>query len=113
MTDKRRTPRKDLIFYSRVTDGNSGRMLGYLLNITPGGAMILSEKAVEPDWLVELHIELPEGLSDTRELVIPAHSLWCSPDINPEFYDCGFSFLDVSEEYVRLIHQMVAEYGFR
>ena len=113
MAEKRKFPRRDLIFYSRISDGKSGRVLGYLLNITPDGAMILSEKPVEPDLLVELHIELPDGLSDMRELVIPARSLWCQPDINPEFYDAGFSFLTVSEEYVGIIKRLVEEYGFR
>jgi hypothetical protein len=113
MSEKRKAPRRDLIFYSRVSDGKSGRVLGYLLNITAGGAMILSEKPVESDWLVDLHIELPEGLSDKHELVVAARSLWCRPDINPEFYDCGFSFSEISEEYVRLIERLTEEYGFR
>jgi len=113
MAEKRQSPRKDLIFYSRVSDGKSGRVLGYLLNITPGGAMILSEKTVDPDWLVELHIELPEELSDLRYMIITARSLWCQLDINPEFYDAGFSFMDLPAEYIGLIERLTAEYGFR
>jgi len=87
--------------------------LGYLLNITPDGAMILSEKPLEVDWEVVLHIELPEGLSELRELVIPARSRWCQPDINPEFYDTGFVFLTTTEEYTEIILKLVEEYGFR
>ena len=113
MAEKRKFPRRDLIFYSRVSDGRSGRVLGYLLNITPEGAMILSEKPLEVDWEVELHIELPDDLSDLREMVIPARSRWCQPDINPEFYDIGFVFLQVTEEYIGLIQRLVEEYGFR
>jgi len=113
MAEKRKFPRRDLIFYSRVSDGKSGRALGYLLNITPEGAMILSEKPLEVDLEVELHIELPEGLSDLGEMVIPGRSRWCQPDINPEFYDVGFMFLESSKEYTELIHRMVEEYGFR
>ena len=113
MADKRKFPRKDLIFYSRVSDGKGGRVLGYLLNITPEGAMILSEKPLEVDWEVDLHIELPDDLSDLREMVIPARSRWCQPDINPEFYDTGFAFLKTSEKYTGLILRLVEEYGFR
>ena len=113
MADKRKFPRRDLIFYSRVSDGKSGRALGYLINITPQGAMILSEKLQDVDLEVELHIELPEGLSNLREMVIPARSRWCQPDINPEFYDVGFMFLEISKEYTELILKMVEEYGFR
>jgi hypothetical protein len=113
MAEKRKFPRRDLIFYSRVSDGISGRALGYLLNITPEGAMILSEKPLEVNLEVQLHIELPEELSDLREMVIPARSRWCQPDINPEFYDIGFVFLMMTEEYTGLILRLVEEYGFR
>lgn len=113
MAEKRKFPRRDLIFYSRVSDGISGRALGYLLNITPEGAMILSEKPLEADLEVELHIELPDELSNLREMVIPARSRWCQPDINPEFYDVGFVFLKMTEEYTGLILRLVEEYGFR
>jgi len=113
MAEKRKFPRRDLIFYSRVSDGKSGRALGYLLNITPEGAMILSEKTMDVDLEVELHIELPEGLSDLKEMVIPARSRWCQPDINPEFYDVGFMFTNTSQEYTELILKLVEEHGFR
>jgi len=113
MAEKRKFPRRDLIFYSRVSDGMTGRVLGYLLNITPEGAMILTEKPLEVDWEVELHIELPDEISDLREMVIPARSRWCQPDINPEFYDVGFVFLTTTEEYSALILRLVDEYGFR
>jgi hypothetical protein len=113
LAEKRKFPRKDLIFYSRVSDGKGGRLLGYLLNITPEGAMILSEKPLELDWEVVLHIELPDDLSDLREMVIPARSRWCQPDINPEFYDTGFSFLNTPDKYTGLILRLVEEYGFR
>jgi hypothetical protein len=113
MAEKRKFPRRDLIFYSRVSDGISGRALGYLLNIPPEGAMILSEKPLEADLEVELHIELPDELSNLREMVIPARSRWCQPDINPEFYDVGFVFLKMTEEYTGLILRLVEEYGFR
>jgi hypothetical protein len=113
MAEKRKFPRRDLIFYSRVSDGMTGRALGYLLNITPEGAMILSEKPLEANLEVELHIELPDEMSDLREMVIPARSRWCQPDINPEFYDVGFVFLKMTEEYTGLILRLVEEYGFR
>jgi len=113
MAEKRKFPRRDLIFYSRVSDGNSGRALGYLINITPQGAMILSEKPLDVNLEMELHIEIPEGLSDLSEMVILARSRWCQPDINPEFYDVGFMFLESSKEYTALILRLVEEHGFR
>jgi hypothetical protein len=113
MAERRKYNRKDLIFYSRVSDGKTGRALGNLLNITPDGAMVLSEKPIETDWSVELHIELPEKLANKPELVLAARSLWCQPDINPEFYDAGFQFQDVTPEDIQIIQRLIEEYGFR
>jgi hypothetical protein len=113
MPERRKYTRRDLMFYSRVVDANTGRMVGNLLNITPEGAMVLSEKQIPPDIAMELHIELPEEISPKPELIFQAISLWCQPDINPEFFDVGFQFQDVSEEKAEVIQRLVKEYGFR
>jgi hypothetical protein len=101
------------MFYSRVSDGITGRQVGNLLNITIGGAMVLSDRPVEPHTVMELHIELPEGIANKPELVLTATSLWHQPDINPEFYDVGFQFKEVSSADQEIIQILVKEYGFR
>jgi hypothetical protein len=101
------------MFYSRVSDGITGRQVGNLLNITSGGAMVLSEKPIEPQTKMQLHIELPEGIAEKSELVIDATSLWHQPDINPEFFDVGFQFAQVSPTDQAIIQVLVEEYGFR
>jgi PilZ domain len=113
MPERRKFRRKDLLFYARVYDSKSGRTIGNLLNITPDGAMVLSEKQVDSDLMMELHIELPDGIATKQELVFTAKSLWCQPDINPEFYDVGFQFDKVSDEDGKIIQRMIEEYGFR
>jgi hypothetical protein len=102
-----------LIFYSRVSDAITGRQVGNLLNITAGGAMVLCEKPIDPQIVMELHIELPDGIAEKSELVITATSVWHQPDINPEFYDVGFRFQEVAPEDQKIIQVLVKEYGFR
>ena len=75
--------------------------------------MVLSEKVMELQLTLVLRIELPEGIASKPELVVTATSLWCQPDINPEFYDIGFKLTGVSDEDIRIIQRMVEEYGFR
>ena len=41
MVERRRAERKDLVYYSRVSDRVSGRDLGNLINVTSEGAMVL------------------------------------------------------------------------
>ena len=113
MQERRKASRKDLIFYSRVSDAITGRQVGNLLNITAGGAMVLCEKPIEPQIVMELHIELPDGIAEKSELVITAASVWHQSDINPEFYDVGFRFQEVAPEDQEIIQVLVKEYGFR
>jgi hypothetical protein len=113
MAERRKYTRRDLMFYSRVVDAKTGRMVGNLLNITPEGAMVLSDRQVSSGIAMELHIELPEEISPKPELVFHAVSLWCQPDINPEFFDVGFQFQDVSDEKAEVVQRLVKEYGFR
>lgn len=113
MEERRKARRRDIMFYSRVNDGITGRQVGNLLNITIGGAMVLCDKPVDPQSVMELHIELPEGIAPKSELVITATSIWHQPDINPEFLDVGFQFQNVSPNDEEIIDSFVNEYGFR
>lgn len=42
MEERRKLQRRHIMFYSRVFDRKTGGLLGYLGNITPGGAMVIS-----------------------------------------------------------------------
>jgi len=113
MEERRKQKRKDLLFYSRVYEEQKGKMLGNLLNITSQGAMLLTEKPIEPGEEFTLLIELPEGLSTKTRLRVQATSLWHQPDINPEFCDVGFHFLHIDPEDLPIISKLIEEYGFR
>lgn len=101
------------MFYSRVYDAKTGHTIGNLLNITVEGAMVLSDRQVTANILMELHIELPDGFADKSELVIKGKSLWCQKDINPEFFDIGYQFLELNPKDEEIIQKLVKEYGFR
>ena len=112
MVERRRAERKDLVYYSRVSDQVSGRDLGNLINITPEGAMVWCERPVEVGKAMHLIIELPEGLACKSRLEVDAKSLWCREDVNPEFYDVGFGFADVSTDDAEIIKCLVEKYSF-
>jgi hypothetical protein len=96
MQERRKYPRKDLLLFANVYDSKSGKIIGTLLNITLEGAMVLSENRVEKN-----------------ELVFTANSRWCGPDINPEFFDVGYQFANVSDEDSQIIQAIIEKYGFK
>ncbi len=113
MLERRKYPRKDLLLFANVYDSKSQKIIGTLLNITLEGAMVLSEHRIDADNLMELHIKLPDNFVQKNELIFTASSRWCGPDINPEFFDVGYQFANVSEEDARIIVAIIEKYGFK
>ena len=114
MDEKRKLDRKYLIVYSRVFERNLGKMLGYLGDLSPSGAMIISEKEQTVNSIFPLRFDLPDlHLFKTGQLDISARIAHCDLDINPAFYNIGFEFLDVTSEQKDIIEKMMDVYEFR
>jgi len=114
MDERRKLARKYLIVYSRVFERNLGKMLGYLGDLSPIGAMIISEQAQTINSVLPLRFDLPDiQLFDTSLLDITARVAHCEPDINPAFYNIGFEFLGVTPEQKAVIEKMMDAYEFR
>ena len=113
MLERRKYPRKDLLLFANVYDSKSGKIIGTLLNITLEGAMVLTESKIDQNNVMELHIRLPENFVKKNELIFTANSRWCAPDINPEYYDVGYQFANVSEEDGQIIQALIEKYGFK
>lgn len=113
MADRRLYPRKYLMFYSRVFDQKTGELLGHIIDITPAGAMLVSEKPLEIGKLYHLKMELPDELSTRQFLVFEAKSVRGSQDVIPEFYDTGMHLINVAASDIALIEKLVESFGFR
>ena len=114
MQERRNLDRKYLAVYSRVFDRVSGRVLGYLSDLSQKGAMIISDDPMPENILVSLRFDLPDPpLFSTDHLNMEARVAWCSPDIDPAFYNIGFEFTSVSEPESHIIEEMIVAYEFR
>jgi hypothetical protein len=113
MKERRKLERKYLAIYSRVFDRVSGRVLGYLADLSQKGAMIISDDPMPENASISLRFDLPDPpLFSTDHLNIEARLAWCRPDIDPAFYNIGFEFLTVSEAESHIIEEMVEAYEF-
>ena len=111
--DRRKFKRRYLMYYSRVFDRETGSVLGYIVDVTPEGAMIISEEPVPPGKVYQVRMDLPEDISDKSFVDFTAESVWCKKDIDPNFYDTGLRISNLSDEDRALIENMIQEYGFR
>jgi hypothetical protein len=114
MQERRHLDRKYLAVYSRIFDRKSGQVLGYLSDLSQKGAMIISDDPLPEKAAYSLRFDLPDPpLFATDHLNMEAVVAWCSPDIDPSFYNIGFEFVSVSETESKIIEDMIVAYEFR
>jgi hypothetical protein len=106
--------RKYLIIYSRVFERTTGKLLGYLADLSEEGTMIIAEEPLTVDAVLSLRFDLPDPkVFDAHNLNVSARVARCSPDLSPEFYDIGLEFLDATPEQKIVIQRMMEMYEFR
>lgn len=114
MKERRTLNRKYLMVYSRVFDRTTGKILGYLSDLSPKGAMIISDDPISENVTISLRFDLPDPpLFSTSHLNLEARIAWCKPDIDPSFYNIGFEFLEIKESDKAIVEEMVEAYEFR
>jgi hypothetical protein len=101
------------MFYSRIFDRATGVLLGYLSDITPEGAMVISEEPIKANTVYRLVMDLPEDVFGKQHLTFTANCVWCKPDVNPNFYMSGFHLETIAVEDIQIIQRIIEDYGFR
>jgi hypothetical protein len=114
MFERRKSQRKNLMAYNQVFDLYGGRLLGYLGDLHLQGAMIIASTPLDENAELTLSVELPDlPNAKTLRMTIPARSVWCQPDISPEFFNIGFEFKNITPEQAALIEAIIDNYEFR
>ncbi len=111
--DRRLIRRRHLIFHLRVFDRDTGNKLGHVVDISPGGMMLVSEEIIPTGVDYKLTMQLPTDSGDTVEHHFEASSVWSSNDVNPQFFDTGFKVTQASKGHIETVKQLVENYGFR
>ena len=113
MAERRKISRKYMMYYTRVFKMPGGELIGHLVDITPAGAMLISEKPIATDQLFRFKMELSMDVAEKPYMIFKARSIWCRKDVDPHFYNTGFELTDISPEDNATIERIVEAYGFR
>ncbi|MBN1148065.1 MAG: PilZ domain-containing protein [Anaerolineales bacterium] len=113
MDNRRRQDRKYLSFFSRVIDRYNGRLLGYLADLTTGGAMLVGNIPLKTGEVFHLRVDLPEDFTTRDQLDLEAKAVWSKPDIDPEFYRTGLQLVDIQPEDLLILERLLSDYGVR
>ena len=112
MQERRIIPRKYLMFYARVFNRSDGSLMGYLSDITPSGAMLIGERPFQTQVSFRLRVDLPDGFGfSENHLDLEGVSVWSKRDIDPHFFNTGFSFTNVTPKEAETIKRIVKSYA--
>ncbi|HPO60856.1 MAG TPA: PilZ domain-containing protein [Exilispira sp.] len=111
MMDRRKFTRRHLIFYLRIFDENN-ILLGYLLDISEGGILMMSESEIPEGRKLKLSIKLPKEINEGDTLHFTGLVKRVNKDINENFYDIGIEILEKDKNYAEILHKLVDFCGF-
>ena len=106
MEDKRKVERKHLVDYLRVFDRGSNKLLGYLIDITEKGLMVVTRSKLEKNSIFQLKVllgEEEEEKENNKQIHLDVKTKWCRKSRISGFNEVGFEMLLVTEEAFNLL----------
>lgn len=111
MDDRRRESRRYLSYFSRVIDRDSGYMLGYLVDMTTGGALLVGNIYLQPNSTLRLRLDLPDGFGPQEQLDLDVRAVWSRPDKDPEFYRTGLQLMNIKPSDLVILERLLSLHG--
>ena len=71
--------------------------------------MVVSEEILKTNLDYKLRLDLPEGRYDQPVFDFSARSIWSKLDADPNFYNTGFQFINISADDAAIIEQLVKD----
>ena len=109
---KRVSQRKNLLYYLKVVDNDSGKSMGHAANISKHGILLITKELLEPEVVFHMKLSLPAEIQGSRHLVFTAISRWCQKDVKPRYYNVGFQFVGLTMEDSLVIDELIDQYSF-
>ena len=104
--------RRQLVYYLKLYDEETGDQVGNVVDITTRGCKIISKKPLPEEKSMALRLDLPEGLYSLETIVLKGKTLWSRPDVNPDFYVTGFEVPRLGAEERKVVRQLIDQTAF-
>lgn len=104
--------RRQLVYYLKLYDVETGEQVGNVVDITTRGCKIISREPLPEGKSMALRLDLPEGLYSLKSMVLKGKTLWSRPDVNPDFYVTGFEVPRLGAEERKVVRQLIEQTAF-
>lgn len=106
--ERRLAPRYNVSQHVRVTDINSTRVLGHIVNLSSTGFMLVSKSPVESRQRMYLLMELEAAAAGSRRVLLEAQCLWCGRSSFSEDFGAGFEIIRIEANEQRKLQQWIS-----
>ena len=93
-----------------VIDRAGVERIGYMVNISMDGLMVISHRLIEMNKIWQFEMELPFEENGESWVHYEAESLWCEPTLDDSQFFAGFQIIDASEQTINKIQYLMSEY---
>ena len=111
--ERRKATRHSLIEYLQVYDQETKDLLGRVVDVSEKGMMIIGNEPYEPETGTrKLRMMLPKYFEGQEHMDFEAECRWTAPDINDDFFDGGFEFVNLTDDLKDTLDLVVEELSF-
>ncbi len=108
----RKTEREELIFYLKISDAQTRREIGRLVDITPKGLKLVSELKFFANQKVYLVVHFISPIRNQTYLNIQGEVRWVNPSQTKGYFDTGVMFINVTADQSDLIKALIERLSF-
>jgi hypothetical protein len=112
VNERRKFKRRILAYNLEAFDTETNEPVGRVVDITPEGMMLVRTKPIDINSMVHISVELPSEIFSTNRVNFTAIAHWCRHDINPDLFDIGLEFTDITDKSIETIIGLIADYAF-
>ena len=108
--EQRHLTRRELIYYLKITNRQSGQEIGRMGDVHHEGMLVLSEKPLKTGMPLDLSLELPKALQSAghRELQFRGEIVWTRPGPKTNnYHENGLRFVDADETQRMAIDKLI------
>jgi len=109
---QRAKKRRHLFYYLKVFDSLTGRLIGHLVDLSPGGMLLLVHDPLAIGEDYRLRLQLPEACGDRHDLVVEARSISCRREDSADRWGVSFRLGDIGRADRALLQSMIFKFEF-
>lgn len=108
--DQRRLKRHSLFYQPTVLDSTTQQPVGHLIDLSLGGAMLVSDHAISSGIIMNIRIVLPKAFMDATYFDMGVETMRVNSDVNIDYFAMGLRFLDVNQNNQKFIQFLIENY---